>query len=141
MYPLGHFGLAYFLVTLVRRFIGEDYSLPVIFVASVLPDVDVLFSAYLVHRGPTHSVVVMTVLFVPVYLCLRRGLPYYFALLSHSLIGDYFTAYGVQLFWPLSEDWYRASSILRGVELAGVEYGLFTLMLIHMAYTRLYKKK
>jgi membrane-bound metal-dependent hydrolase YbcI (DUF457 family) len=33
----------------------------------------------------------------------KQAIPYYAALLSHILIGDFFTAPGVQLFWPLSQ--------------------------------------
>jgi membrane-bound metal-dependent hydrolase YbcI (DUF457 family) len=80
----------------------------------------------------------MTILFAPVYLFFRRGLPYYFALLSHSLVGDYFTAYGVQLFWPVLEEWYVAPRgfLLTGVEQAFFEVGLFMLMVIHILLKR-----
>jgi membrane-bound metal-dependent hydrolase YbcI (DUF457 family) len=140
MYLLGHFGIAYLTATISSRFTRENYSIPLVLVASVLPDIDFLFSPYLVHRGPTHSIITITIIFLPVYLYFRKGLPYYFALLSH-LIGDYVTAYGLQLFWPVTEKWYRASHILRGMDQVGVEFGLFTLMLIHITYIRIYKKK
>ena len=138
MYPFGHFAVAYFIVYFLGRYVREDYSLPVVLVASVLPDLDVLFSRFIVHRGPTHSVVTMSVLFVVFYVVFRRGVLYYVALLSHSLIGDYFTAYGIQLFWPMSYRWYRAPSslLLTGRELIVVEFGLFVLMIIHIFVVR-----
>ena len=121
----------------------EEYSLPFILTVSILPDVDLLFKEYIVHRGPTHSVVTMTLLFVPIYLYLRRGLPYYVILLSHSLIGDYFTGNGVQLFWPLTMAWYKAprTMLLTGLTHAYVELALSVLMLIHIAYMYMHVRK
>ena len=60
----------------------------------------------------------------------RKGLPYLVALASHSLIGDLFTSYGVQLFWPISSDWINANSTMMvntPLEIA-VELFLFLVM-------------
>ena len=58
------------------------------------------------HRGPTHSIVVITVLMIPFFVIYRKkSIPYFAALLSHILIGDLFT-WGVELFWPLSQGWF-----------------------------------
>ena len=63
------------------------------------------------HRGPTHSIVTITVLMIPFFVVYRKqAIPYYAALLSHILIGDFFTG-GVQLFWPLSQGWFGALNI------------------------------
>ena len=106
MYPPGHLALGYFSGVLYKRMTGKDFNLVVIWVFSLLPDLD-LFIPGVVHRGPTHSVVVALLFFAPVLYFYRGGLPYLVSLLSHSLIGDYFTAYGCQLFWPLSGVWFR----------------------------------
>ena len=76
-------------------------NLPLLFAASVLPDVDLLL-LFLTHRGPTHSLLTMSVLMIPFFVVYgKQAIPYFAALLSHVLIGDFFTG-GVQLFWPLS---------------------------------------
>ena len=138
MYPLGHFAVSYFTVNLMKPIVDEDYNLFLVWFISVLPDFDIFLSSIVVHRGSTHSLVAMIVLFTPFYLYYRRGFKYLAALLSHSLIGDYFTAYGVQLFWPLNNRWYVASSLYRlsGLKQFRIELLLFALMLIHLWYAR-----
>ena len=138
MYPLGHFAISYFLVNILKRFNKEEYNLPAVLITSILPDIDIIFHRYIVHRGPTHSIITMTLTFIPVYLYFHKGTPYYVSLLSHSLIGDYFTAYGTQLFWPVTNNWYRAPSqlIINERELIITESTLFILMLIHLTYTK-----
>lgn len=138
MYPLGHFAISYFLVLFFNRFINEDYKLPVLFFASVLPDFDLVLYGYILHRGPTHSIIMMTLFFIPFYIYTRSGVSYYIALLSHSLIGDFFTGSGVQLFWPLSNKWFGAPyryKIMRN-ELVILESILFIVMLIHIYFER-----
>jgi membrane-bound metal-dependent hydrolase YbcI (DUF457 family) len=76
--------------------------LPLLLAASVLPDVDLLLH-FIMHRGPTHSIITITILMIPFFVVYKRqAIPYCAALLSHILIGDFFTG-GVQLFWPLSQ--------------------------------------
>ena len=85
-------------------------NLPLLFAASVLPDVDLLMR-FLMHQGPTHSLITITVLMIPFFIVYRKqAIPYYAALLSHILIGDFFTG-GVQLFWPLSQARFGALNI------------------------------
>jgi membrane-bound metal-dependent hydrolase YbcI (DUF457 family) len=85
-------------------------NLPLLLAASVLPDIDLLLR-FLMHRGPTHSLVTITVLMIPVFIVYRKqAFPYFAALLSHSLIGDFITG-GAQLFWPLSQSWFGALNI------------------------------
>ena len=48
---------------------------------------------------------------IPFFIVYRKqAIPYYAALLSHILIGDFFTG-GVELFWPLSQGWFGALNI------------------------------
>jgi hypothetical protein len=89
--------------------------LPLLLVISVLPDVDLILQfadpTLLMHRGPTHAILTCTVLMIPFFLKYRKqAIPYYAALLSHLLIGDFFTG-GLALFWPLSQNWFTASNI------------------------------
>jgi membrane-bound metal-dependent hydrolase YbcI (DUF457 family) len=80
-------------------------NLPLLFVVSVLPDID-LIPLFIMHRGPTHSLVVITLLSLPFLVVYRKQMiPYYLVLLSHVLIGDFITG-GAQMLWPLSENRY-----------------------------------
>lgn len=142
MYPLGHFSLGYFAAKLTGKMANEGFNTPLIFFVSLLPDIDILIPT-LEHRGPTHSIVVAIVLFLPVFIMFRRGLSYFTALASHSLIGDYFTAYGCKLFWPISSGWIRAPAplMLHGVTEAYVELFLFLIMVGFVFSTRLQSYK
>ena len=76
-----------------------------LFTVSIIPDIDLLFFRFMVHRGATHSLLFSLLAplpFIAVYK--KRAIPYWIALLSHSLIGDIFSG-GIQLFWPVSRDW------------------------------------
>jgi membrane-bound metal-dependent hydrolase YbcI (DUF457 family) len=76
---------------------------------SVLPDIDVVLESIMMHRGPTHSLITATVAFIPFFILYRKTvLPYFAAFLSHLLIGDFFTANGLQLLWPVRSNWYGA---------------------------------
>ncbi len=68
------------------------------------------------------------------YALFRRGVPYFGALVSHLLIGDYFTSYGCKLFWPVFSGWYRSSVAISyaGHFGMGVEIILFMFMLLLM---------
>ena len=130
MYPPGHFAIGYFSGVLYRRMTGKDFNLILIWVFSLLPDLD-LFIPGVVHRGPTHSVVVALLFFAPVWYFYRNSGSYLVSLLSHSLIGDYFTANGCQLFWPLDVGWFRSEYALcfGNVVLIYLEGFLFLVML------------
>lgn len=78
--------------------------------AAILPDMDLILR-FLEHRGPTHSLITALVLMTPFLFAYRKAaVPYFAALVSHSLIGDFFTG-GTQLFWPFSTTWYGALNI------------------------------
>lgn len=69
---------------------------------SILPDVDILIP-FLTHRGPTHSVLVAFVVFLPLFAFFRKkAVPYFLALLQHSLISDYIAGGQIQLLWPVT---------------------------------------
>ena len=77
---------------------------------SVIPDIDLILQ-FLMHRGPTHSLITITIFMIPFLALYRKqAIPYYAALLSHILIGDFFTG-GVELLWPLSHGWFGALNI------------------------------
>jgi len=74
-------------------------------VLSIIPDIDIIFDLFTgaqIHRGPTHSLVVAIVAFIPFFIIYRKkAVPYFLALISHPLIGD-LPGGGVQLLWPIS---------------------------------------
>ena len=130
MWLLGHISLGYLFGSLVARFTREKIDIPLIWVCSLLPDLDLFFRGLIVHRGPTHSILVALAIFVPIYLYYHRGLPYFAAVATHTLIGDFLVP-TLQLFWPISSDWFGAPSSLQlsGVTETLVEISLFVLMM------------
>jgi len=75
-------------------------------VLSIIPDADIVFDRLTgaqLHRGPSHSLVVAIIAFIPFFIYYRKkALPYFLALISHSLIGDFFVGGHLQLLWPFS---------------------------------------
>ncbi len=102
-------------------------NLPLLLAASVLPDLDLLLR-FLMHRGPTHSILTITVLMIPFFFVYRKHvIPYFAALLTHILIGDFFTG-GIQLFWPLSHSTFGALNLeVTSLPVAITELALFLL--------------
>ena len=129
MFAIGHFALGYLFGKGSSRLAHVKVNLPLLFAASVLPDVDLLLR-FLMHRGPTHSLITITVLMIPFFVIYRKqAIPYFAALLSHVLIGDFFTG-GIELFWPLSHNWYGALNFLvTSMPVAVTELALFLLTL------------
>ncbi len=106
-FAIGHLALGYLFGRGSSKLAHVKVNLPLLFAASVLPDVDLLFR-FLMHRGPTHSFITVTVLMIPFFIVYRKqAIPYFAALLSHIFVGDFFTG-GIELFWPLSHDWFGA---------------------------------
>jgi hypothetical protein len=86
------------------RLLNVRTNLPLLLAASVLPDIDLILP-FLNHRGPTHSLIIITALMIPFLIAYKRNtVPYFVALFSHVLIGDFLTG-GAELFWPLSYHW------------------------------------
>ena len=52
-------------------------------------------------------------------------------MLSHSLIGDYFSG-GIELFWPISKGWFGLNIDVRDMGSVIAELTLFTIMLVVM---------
>ena len=74
---------------------------------------------------------------IPFFIVYRKtAIPYFAALLSHSLIGDFFTG-GTQLFWPFSTATIGTNSIEMGSLLdASIELTLFAISLAIMFKAR-----
>jgi hypothetical protein len=88
---------------LLNKSIGiKNYSLPLIFAASIAPDLDFLFYS-LPHHTITHSITFWTLFYVPFAIVKgRKILPYVLATFSHFLVGDLITG-NPPLFYGLSD--------------------------------------
>jgi hypothetical protein len=98
--------LAYLLGKGSSKPLAYNPNVPLLMVLSILPDADLIFDFFTgatLHRGPSHSLILATVAFVPFFISYRKkAISYFIALISHPLIGDFFIGGQVQLLWPLS---------------------------------------
>jgi hypothetical protein len=98
--------LAYLLGKASAKLLKVNLNIPLILVLSVIPDIDILFDFLLkseIHRGPTHSIITAIIVFIPFFVLYRQEtVPYFAALISHSLIADFIIGGQLQLLWPLS---------------------------------------
>jgi len=98
--------LAYLLGKPSAKILKVNLNIPLILVLSIIPDIDILAGDLLntdIHRGPTHSLIASVLVFIPIFVLYRqKAVPYFVALISHSLIGDFFIGGRLQLLWPLS---------------------------------------
>jgi len=140
MYAVGHITLGYLMWKLIDR--EGSLNLPAICLLSILPDVDLLIRG-LRHRGPTHSLIAAFIVFVPLLIIKKREmLAYLVVLLSHSAIGDYFIGGGVQLLWPVSQQWMKfplAIGIKNPLEPA-LELLLFVIPVVVLVISRDYEQ-
>ena len=141
MLVLGHMALGYFTGKIVSKATDQSINIPVIWILSLLPDIDI-FIPGLQHRGPTHSIIVALIIFTPIFIIASwKAAPYFAALASHSLIGDYLTG-RTQLFWPLSLEWLeyeRAMRIGSAFEVY-TEFALFAVMIAILILSRVLRE-
>jgi membrane-bound metal-dependent hydrolase YbcI (DUF457 family) len=105
---VGHMAIAYLLGKGSAKPLKINLNIPLLLVVSILPDIDIIFDTLLIpnfHRTLTHSLLFAVVFFIPFFVVYRKtAIPYFIALLSHSLIGDFFIGGNVQLLWPLQTE-------------------------------------
>jgi len=102
MFAVGHMAIAYLLGKSSGKLLHVSPNVPLLLVLSILPDLDILFGASF-HRGPTHSVIMALIVFLPaLYFYGKRAVPYLLALASHAVIADLLIGGDIMLFWPLS---------------------------------------
>lgn len=106
-FAVGHLALGYITGKATSKLLNLDINIPLLLVASVIPDIDLLIPG-LQHRGPTHSVIILTLLLTPAFIRYgKKATPYYIALIQHPIIGDSLTGgQGTQLLWPITTNWY-----------------------------------
>jgi membrane-bound metal-dependent hydrolase YbcI (DUF457 family) len=137
MFAMGHIALGYLLGRTTSKITGVNLRLPLIVFLSILPDLD-LFIPFLVHRGPTHSIFFAITLFIPFFVIgMRKSLPYFSSLVSHSLVGDAVTRRGCQLFWPFSFNWFSYPLTLRmgSLQELSIELILFSIALVTLFFS------
>jgi membrane-bound metal-dependent hydrolase YbcI (DUF457 family) len=106
MFAVGHMSIAYLLGKGSSKALKTKIFIPLLLVLSILPDVDIIFDYLMgieIHRGPTHSIIAATLVFIPIFIYYRKkAIPYFLALISHSAIADFVIGGKVELFWPLT---------------------------------------
>jgi membrane-bound metal-dependent hydrolase YbcI (DUF457 family) len=94
------------------------------------------------HRGPTHSIIAALIVFIPVFAVYRqKAVPYFLALVSHSLIGDFFIGGQLMLFWPLTSQLFGLPELGVFIDIwspinVTLEWTLFAVSTIMMYKTR-----
>jgi hypothetical protein len=133
--------LAYLLSKGSARLHKVNFNIPLISTLAIIPDIDLIFEFFLnssIHRGPTHSLITAILVFIPFFLIYRqKATPYFAALASHSLIGDFLIGDQIQLLRSLSTNEYgfRGISIYNPVSVV-LEFTLFVVAIIIMFKTR-----
>jgi hypothetical protein len=106
-FAVGHMALAYLLGKSSAKLLKVNLNIPLILVLSIVPDADILLGISELHRGPTHSLISALIVFIPFFaLYHRKAVPYFLALISHSLMSDFLIGGQIMLFWPLTSSFF-----------------------------------
>ncbi len=136
MYAVGHFALGYLTGKITAEALDVDINIPLVFLASVFPDIDILLPG-LVHRGPLHSVLLFCLVFIPIFAIYRkRAAPYFVALIQHVIIGDYLIGGDLQLLWPLSTNVYGFQVGMGSLLNIALEWSFFLISMAVMVKTK-----
>lgn len=140
MFAVGHLALGYILGRTTSKSLEVNLNIPLVLTASIMPDIDLVMQELipaLKHRGPTHSVILILFLFLPVFILYReRAAPYFVAAAQHSILGDFITGGGVQLLWPLDSSWFGIGMEMMSSLNIFIEWILFLAFLTVMFRTR-----
>jgi len=132
-FAVGHLALGYLSGKASGKLLKTQVNLPLVFMLSVVPDVDLLFPLFLQHRGPTHSILMAFMVFVPFFAVYgRKVIPYFLALVQHSLIGDYVAGGNVQLLWPAAGQYFGMTIGIESSINVTLEWVLFLASMVFM---------
>ena len=140
MYAVGHISLGYLFARGTAKITGTKVSLPLVMLISMAPDIDLLIPS-IAHRTITHSAILAIVAFAPFLLAFRsRALPYFTALLQHSLLGDLVTGGvsgwgGTKILWPIDSTRYGLSNSVDSPLNIAMEWGFFLIAVAVMMKT------
>jgi membrane-bound metal-dependent hydrolase YbcI (DUF457 family) len=129
MFAVGHVALGYLTGKAASKLLNVKINIPLLFLVSLLPDIDFLLG--LEHRGPTHSIIVQTIIFIPALLAYKKqAVPVFASLIQHSLLGDLLTGSGgIQLFWPITSQWYGTQICITNILSIVLEWSAFLVFL------------
>jgi membrane-bound metal-dependent hydrolase YbcI (DUF457 family) len=135
LFAVGHFASGYIASKLAAKVVKTRLNIPLVLMLSVIPDVD-LFIPFLEHRGPSHSIIVATAFFIPLFIVYHKSaIPYFAALIQHSLLGDYIAGQ-TQLLWPFTLQQYGMGLCIKSAANLTLEWMLFI-----TAFTVMWKTK
>ncbi len=134
-FAVGHFAFGYILSRLTAQATKTKLDIPLILALSVLPDIDILLP-FLEHRGPTHSIITTTIIFIPIFVVWHRNaLPYFVALIQHSLVGDIIAGGKTQLLWPLTLQTYGLEISINSMANVSLEWAAFLASVVILSKT------
>ena len=138
---MGHIAFGYLASKASAKLLKANFNIPLVLTLSVIPDIDILFSnqhiRLLEHRGPTHSVITALVVFTPFFIIYRkRAVPYFIALVQHSLVGDYIAGGKTQLLWPISAQYFGLPIDIKSSTNVTIEWIMFLAAMVIMLKTK-----
>jgi hypothetical protein len=136
-FAVGHIAFAYLSSKASATVLKTRLNIPLALMLSVIPDIDIpiqkYLHAYLQHRGPTHSVIVTLIIFAPFFVVYRReAVPYFVALVQHSLVGDFIAGGQIQLLWPLTAQSFGMTIEIGSLTNMAIEWTMFLASMIVM---------
>lgn len=139
-FAVGHLAFAYLSSKASATLLKTKLNIPLALMLSVIPDIDILIQKYLLpsleHRGPTHSVIAAFLVFTPFFIVYRKkAVPYFVALVQHSLVGDYIAGGQIQLLWPLTNQYFGTTIGIRSLTNIAIEWTMFLASIIVMLMT------
>jgi hypothetical protein len=135
-FAVGHLALGYILGKTSAHFMKTKLNVPIVLTLSIIPDIDILVP-FLQHRGPAHSIIVLFMVFVPIFAIYRKkAIPYFLALIQHPLVGDYIAGGPLQLLWPLTTRYYGMEVNITSPITITMEWIVFLASIIIMLKTR-----
>lgn len=102
MFAVGHMSVAYLLTRGLKWGRWHSMSIPMVWMFSLLPDVDLLIPGVR-HMGPTHSLFFIVLVSLVLILYKKmEAVPYFLSYFSHIVFGDLITNRSVVFLWPFS---------------------------------------
>lgn len=135
MFAIGHIALGYMLGKTTARITKTQYNIYSLLALAILPDIDIIIPGT-GHRGPFHSIFVITLFFLPLIIAYKKtAIPYVIAAEQH-IFSDYIAGGGEQLLWPVNQNLYGLKISLSNPIVIMSEWILFLGCLTTMIKTR-----
>lgn len=124
--------MGYLLARASAKLAKVELNTPIVLTLAIIPDADLLIPI-IAHRRPSHSTVVVVLIFAPILAAYRRrAVPYFLAPVQHTLIGDYLASGRVQLLWPITTQYCGTNLSTRSPANIAAEITVFLLSLVVM---------